>query len=60
MTDGGYFLQARLTVMLPGIDPAIAQQLADGAHRECPYSKATHGNINVVTTVKTEPVAPEP
>jgi organic hydroperoxide reductase OsmC/OhrA len=20
----------------------------DGAHLECPYSKATHGNINVV------------
>jgi Ohr subfamily peroxiredoxin len=58
MTGGGYLLQARLNVILPGLEPAIAQQLADGAHRECPYSKATHGNINVVTTVKTEPVAP--
>jgi osmotically inducible protein OsmC len=57
MTDGGYLLQARLNIILPGIEPAIAQQLADGAHLECPYSKATHGNINVVTTVKTEPVA---
>jgi len=28
-----------------------------GAHVECAYSKATHGNINVVTTVKTEPLA---
>jgi Ohr subfamily peroxiredoxin len=56
-TGGGYFLQARLSVVLPGIDPAIGQQLADGAHLECPYSKATHGNINVVTTVKTEAVA---
>jgi Ohr subfamily peroxiredoxin len=53
MTGGGYFLQARLNVSLPGIEPAIAQQLVDGAHLECPYSKATHGNINVVTTVKT-------
>jgi Ohr subfamily peroxiredoxin len=58
MTDGGYLLQARLNIILPGIEPAIAQQLADGAHLECPYSKATHNNINVVTTVKTEPVAP--
>jgi lipoyl-dependent peroxiredoxin len=57
MTDGSYLLQARLTIILPGMDPAVAQQLADGAHLECPYSKATHGNINVVTTVKTEPVA---
>jgi lipoyl-dependent peroxiredoxin len=57
MTDGGFFLQVRLTIILPGVEPAIAQQLADGAHRECPYSKATHGNINVVTTIKTERVA---
>jgi lipoyl-dependent peroxiredoxin len=57
MTDGGYVLQARLNVLLPGIEPAIAQQIVDGAHHECPYSKATHGNINVVTTVQTEPVA---
>jgi lipoyl-dependent peroxiredoxin len=51
----GYFLQARLNVILPGVEPALAQQLADGAHMECPYSKATHGNINVVTTVITTP-----
>ena len=57
MTDGGYLLQARLNIILPGIEPAVAQQLADGAHLECPYSKATHGNISVMTTVKTEPVA---
>jgi Ohr subfamily peroxiredoxin len=52
-TGGGYFLQARLNVHLPGIDREIAQALVDGAHVECPYSKATHGNINVVTTVET-------
>jgi osmotically inducible protein OsmC len=57
MTGGGYLLRARLNVVLPGIDPEVAQQLADGAHLECPYSKATHGNINVVTTVITEPLA---
>ena len=57
MTNGGYLIQARLNVVLPGIDPAIAQQIAEGAHRECPYSKATHGNINVVTNVVTEAAA---
>src|SRR5579862_26636 len=55
-TNGGYFLQARLNVTLPGIDPEIAQKIVDGAHQECPYSKATRGNINVVINVKTEPV----
>jgi len=56
-THGGYFIQSRLNVSLPGIDPEVAQKIVDGAHMECPYSKATHGNINVVTTVKTDPVS---
>jgi Ohr subfamily peroxiredoxin len=50
-TDGQYFIQARLNVSLPGIDRETAQDLLDAAHLQCPYSKATHGNINVVTNV---------
>ena len=46
--DGEYFLQARLTVSLPGIAPYTAQKLVDAAHQTCPYSKATRGNIEVV------------
>jgi len=57
ITNGGYLLQARLNIILPGIEPEVAQKLVEGAHQECPYSKATRGNINVVTTVKTEAVA---
>jgi osmotically inducible protein OsmC len=49
--DGHYLIQARLNVSLPGIDREIAQQIVDAAHMECPYSKATHGNINVVTNI---------
>jgi len=45
--DGGYFLEARLNVSMPGIDPAVARQIVDTAHTLCPYSKATHGNIGV-------------
>jgi len=56
-TSGSYFIQARLNVSLPGVDPQVAQALVDGAHQQCPYSKATHGNINVVTTLDTKPVA---
>ena len=52
--DGGYLLQARLNVNLPGIEPEVAQKLVDNAHLTCPYSKATRGNINVGITVKTE------
>lgn len=49
--DGSYLVQARLFVSLPGIAPDVAQKIVDEAHLECPYSKATHGNINVVTEV---------
>ena len=51
ITRGGYFLQARLNVSLPGIDRDAAQKIVDTAHQTCPYSKATHGNINVVTNL---------
>src|SRR6185369_10204484 len=57
MTSGGYLLQARFNVSLPGIDPAIAHKLAEEAHRECPYSKATSGNISVTINVDTDPMA---
>ena len=46
-TDGAYFLQARLNVSLPGVDPEVARALVDTAHQTCPYSKATRGNIGV-------------
>jgi|SRR5271165_2882572 len=48
---GAYHIQARLNVSLPGMARDAAQKLVDGAHLECPYSKATHGNINVTTNV---------
>lgn len=50
-TGGQYLVQARLNVSLPGVDPETAQELVEGAHNTCPYSKATHGNINVVTNL---------
>ena len=54
MTNGSHSLQARLNVVLPGIEPAIAYQLAEAAHQECPYSKATRDNIHVLINVETE------
>ena len=47
LADGGYFLQARLNVSLPGLEGEVAQALIDAAHQTCPYSKAVRGNINV-------------
>ncbi len=47
-TDDGFVLQARLNVSLPGLNRDVAQSLIDIAHQNCPYSKATRGNIDVV------------
>jgi osmotically inducible protein OsmC len=47
---GGYALTAELEVRIPGIDLAQAQELAEGAHQVCPYSKATRGNVPVKVT----------
>lgn len=49
--DGGFFLEARLNVNLPGLERDVAQSLVDAAHQTCPYSKAVDGNIDVVTNV---------
>ena len=51
IAGGGYAIAARLNVSLPGIERQVAQAIVDAAHQTCPYSKATHGNIDVVTNV---------
>ena len=48
---GEYSLSARLNVSLPGLDRDVARSLVEQAAKVCPYSKATHGNINVVTNI---------
>ena len=47
-----YGIAARLDVSLPGMDRAAAQDLLDAAHKVCPYSNATRGNIDVTITLK--------
>ena len=49
--EQGFFLQARLNVSLPGLDRELAQTIVERAHQTCPYSKATRGNIDVVTSL---------
>ncbi|WP_308640223.1 hypothetical protein [Massilia polaris] len=60
---GDYHLQSRINLIVPGLDKALALEIAHAADAICPYSKATRGNIDVdpsVTTyqrVKLTPVA---
>ena len=49
-----FFLQARLTLIVPGIDREVATAIAHGADAMCPYSKATKGNIDVALNVITD------
>jgi osmotically inducible protein OsmC len=47
----GFSLAARLYVSLPGMERDTAQRLIEETHQVCPYSRATHGNIAVETTL---------
>lgn len=50
--DGeGFGLTVTLTVSLPGLDAATAQDVVARAHKVCPYSHATKGNITVETQI---------
>ncbi|MFC1224963.1 organic hydroperoxide resistance protein [Pedobacter sp. BG31] len=44
---GGFKLGVSLQVQIPGIETTQAQQLVEKAHKICPYSNATRGNIDV-------------
>jgi len=51
MSGEEFQLQARLHVSVPGLDASQARALVEAAHRICPYSKATRGNIDVRISV---------
>jgi organic hydroperoxide reductase OsmC/OhrA len=38
-------------IYAPKLDKATAQTLAEAAHKVCPYSNATRGNIEVSISV---------
>ena len=44
-------IAVRMTITLPGMERAAAEQLVQAAHQVCPYSNATRGNIEVTLTV---------
>lgn len=50
--DTSFAITATLTVTLPGLDQAKADDLVEKAHQVCPYSKATRGNVDVTLTAK--------
>jgi lipoyl-dependent peroxiredoxin len=55
--DRGFTISAELHVTLPSIeDQQAAADLVRDAHKVCPYSNATRGNIEVLLTANGQPV----
>jgi osmotically inducible protein OsmC len=53
MGGSAYFIGARIKLIVPGLDHALATGIAHAADAICPYSKATRGNIDMVLSVTT-------
>ena len=49
--DVSFALKAEIKVSIPGADKDKVQALAEDAHRSCPSSRATRGNVPVTLTV---------
>jgi len=55
--ERGFKLGVQLDVTLPSVqDPAKAAELVRSAHKVCPYSNATRGNIDVGLTANGQSV----
>lgn len=47
----GFGLEVELKIQIPGLPHEQAKDLVEKAHKVCPYSNATRGNIDVTLTV---------
>ncbi|GHO98401.1 putative organic hydroperoxide resistance protein/OsmC-like protein [Reticulibacter mediterranei] len=45
--EGAFGLNVELHVSIPGLDQETGEKLVEAAHKVCPYSNATRGNIPV-------------
>ena len=45
--DDGFGLIVEISAGIPGVEEGVARDLVEKAHGDCPYSKATRGNISV-------------
>jgi osmotically inducible protein OsmC len=54
--ERGFQVAVELDVTVPSMDAGEAAEIVRAAHKVCPYSNATRGNIDVVITANGEPV----
>ncbi|MGI9512851.1 MAG: organic hydroperoxide resistance protein [Anderseniella sp.] len=50
-SEGGFGLDVKLEISLPGIDRDQAEKLVAEAHQVCPYSNATRGALDISPVV---------
>jgi osmotically inducible protein OsmC len=46
-TDKGWKIGVKMAVTIKGVTKDVAQKYTEMAHKACPYSKATRGNVDV-------------
>ena len=54
--DRAFTVAVELDVTLPSVGDEDAAELVRAAHKVCPYSNATRGNIDVTLTANGKPV----
>lgn len=50
----GFNFQVTIDAQLPGVDPEVGKGLLEAAHKVCPYSRATAGNVPVTLNLITD------
>jgi osmotically inducible protein OsmC len=55
--ERNFVIAVELAVSLPGLEEQEAVDLVEAAHKVCPYSNATRGNIEVALSANGVPVA---
>src|SRR5947207_10349498 len=48
---GGFGIQVAMQISVPGWEREATEKLVQAAHKVCPYSNATRGNIDVTLTI---------
>lgn len=54
--DGHFNVGVTMDLDIQGVEPIVAQQLIVAAHKVCPYSNATRGNIDLTISLRGERV----
>ena len=54
--ERSFTIAVELAVTLPSVEGEVAVELVEAAHKVCPYSNATRGNIDVTLTANGAPV----